>query len=158
MKVQEVISLKEYDRCAPSEWPHRVPDVKSLDLAERLGDCIYDYSGGRPKQRPSVHGPANKKTDLGGKNALISVDFYYFGNRAIPLPNDLLPICPTTQGHRSRMNEPYRRTFEAWLRGLGLAPGQLYGWPDAVVDWNALAACGGCLERASDDEGDEDDG
>lgn len=86
MKVAEVMSLAEYDRRAPKEWPHRIPDMSSCDLAARLGDCIYDFAGPRPKQRAGVHGPANQKTDLGGKNALIATDFYYFGNRAIPIP------------------------------------------------------------------------
>ena len=59
MRVDEVLSLAEYDYFAPSRWPHRVPDLTSLDLSERLGDCIYDFLSGEPVQRPSVHGPLN---------------------------------------------------------------------------------------------------
>jgi hypothetical protein len=107
MRVEEVLLLEEYDRRAPTDWPHRIPDPDSADLSERLGDCIYDFSGGRPVQRPGVHGPMNVDTDLGGKNALVSRDFYYFGSRAIPLPNDLLPICHQTQSHKSDANAPF---------------------------------------------------
>jgi len=154
MKVQEVMSLRDYDLRAQKEWPDRIPEIDSLDLVSRLGDCIYDFSGRKPVQRPSVHGPANVKTDLGGKNALLSREFYYFGSRAVRLPDNLLPICPETQGHRSRKNEPYKIPFNRWLLGLNLSPGQLYGWPDAILDWETIARCGGCLQRSADDEGE----
>src|SRR5262249_41652658 len=55
MQVQEVLSLREYDREANARWPHRIPRIDSADLSERLGDCIYDYSSGLPVQRPGVH-------------------------------------------------------------------------------------------------------
>ncbi len=154
MRVEEVLSLKEYDHQAPSRWPHRIPNAQSADLSERLGDCIYDYASGGPDQRQSVHGPANAATDLWGENVLISRDFYYFGNRAIRLPDYLLPICHQTQGHRSDSNSPYFDQFISWLRSLKLARGQLYGWPDFMVDWAAIASCGGCTTRKLDDEND----
>lgn len=151
MKVEEVVTLKDYDARAPKEWSCKIPDLQSLDLADRLGDCIYDYSvGPKPAQRPSVHGPKNIKTDLGGKNALISKEFYYFGGRAKQLPANLIHICPLAQGHRSHKNEPYRAAFETWIRSLGLSPGQLYGWPDSIIDWNIIKQCGGCIDRARD--------
>src|SRR6266498_3405408 len=57
MRVEKVLSLKDYDQQAISNWPHRIPNVRSADLSERLGDCIYDYSNGNAIPRPSVHGP-----------------------------------------------------------------------------------------------------
>jgi hypothetical protein len=156
MRVEAVLSLEEYDRRAPADWPHRIPNARSADLSERLGDCIYDYSHGDPISRPGVHGPENRDTDLGGKNVLISRDLYYCGSRAIPLPDNLLPICHQTQGHKSKANAPYFERFVSWLRGLNLSPGQLYGWPDFVVDWADVPACGGCIVRKLDDERDEE--
>lgn len=155
MRVEEVLSLKEYDEQASARWPHRIPNVRSADLSERLGDCIYDYSRGTPFQRPSVHGPGNLKTDLSGQNVLISHDFYYFGHRATGLPDYLHPICHQTQGHRSDSNAPYLDQFVDWLRGLGLRAGEMYGWPDFVVDWASDASCGGCSARKLDGEKDE---
>ena len=93
MVVQEAISLAQYDRRAPQEWPQRIPNLMSRDLADRLGDCIYNYGAGDPpEQRAGVHSAANRKADIGGMNVLLSWDFYYFGNRAIKLREDLLPI------------------------------------------------------------------
>jgi hypothetical protein len=155
MCVEDVLSLEAYDKRAPKDWPNRIPNVVSADLSERLGDCIYDFSQGTPVQRPSVHGPDNVKTDLSGENVLLSRDFYYFGNHAIALPDDLLPICHQTQGHKSDSNAPFFDRFVAWLRGLHLEPGQIYGWPDVVIDWAAILSCGGCISRKLDDESDE---
>lgn len=154
MRVEDVLSFKEYDQQAPTRWPHRVPNVRSADLSERLGDCIYDYSKGAPSQRPSVHGRNNVETDLGGQNVLISGDFYYFGSRAIRLPDYLLPICHQTQGHKSDSNAPYFDQFVAWLRNLGLVPGQVHGWPDSIVDWGGVYSCDGCSIRKLDGEND----
>ncbi len=156
MRVEEVLSLQDYDRLAPTRWPHRIPNPSSLALHERLGDCIYDFSGVRPKQRQGVHGLVNVDTDLSGKNVLISRDFYYFGGRAKRLPDNLLPIIHQTQGHRSKSNAPYFQEFVSWVRSIVPTPGQLYGWPDFVVEWSAVASCGGCTIRQIDDEHDPD--
>jgi hypothetical protein len=75
MHVEEALPLEEYDRQAHARWPDRIPNLKSADMSERLGDCIYDYSTGTAMQRPSVHGPLNIVTDLAGQNALVSWDF-----------------------------------------------------------------------------------
>jgi len=144
MRVERVLSLQEYDLLAPKQWPHRIPDLTSPNLWDRLGDCIYDYSQGRPRQRASVHRSQNIKKDLSGFNVLISRDYYYFGSRALRLPSRLLPICHQTQGHRSKANGPYFALFVSWLRGLGVSRG-LLGWPDYLVRWGRLVSCrNGC--------------
>jgi Nucleotide modification associated domain 2 len=151
MQVEEVVPMSEYDRRAPHEWDHRIPKPTSRDLADRLGDCIYDYSAGDPPyQRASVHGPGNLDADLSGENVLISADFYYLGSNAIPLPPDLLGICHQTQGHRSNGNISFFDTFVHWVRGLKFGVGQLYGWPDTIVDWRAAFASLGCASRAGE--------
>ena len=152
MRVEDVLSLADYDRQCRQHWRHRIPDVTSSDLSERLGDCIYDYSQGAPVQRPGVHGPLNMKKDLSGLNVLISKHFYYFGSRALALPQHLLGICHQTQGHRSDANDPFFDDFVQWIDGSGRQVAQLYGWPDFIVDWETTIACGGCLARDADDQ------
>lgn len=155
MRVEEVHTMSDYDRLAPTHWPHRIPNVQSMALQDRLGDCIYDYSrGGAPTLRTGVHGPANYRSDLSGENVLVSRDFYYFGGRALKLPDDLHLICHQTQGHRSTSNAPHVNRFIEWVRGLLRPPGQMYGWPDFVVEWAAVASCGGCTIRKLDNEND----
>jgi hypothetical protein len=149
MQISDVMSLAEYDRRAPAEWPHRIPDMGSKELARRLGDCIYDFSDGEPKQRRGVHGEINVPVDLGGMNALVSRErFFYFGREAIALPEHLAGICPPRQGHRSFANEGKLGPFVEWLESLGLAPGQLHGWPDVTLKWDEFKACGGCIPRS----------
>lgn len=153
MRVEEVVPLAEYDRRAPQEWPHRIPNLQSLDLADRLGDCIYDFGAGErepPKQRPGVHAAENIKADLDGVNALVSRHFYYFGNRPIELPEGLKKICHQGQGHKSNANDPYVERFVNWLEGLGLRAGQIYGWPDFIIDWSSERVACGCEPRAQE--------
>jgi hypothetical protein len=149
MKVDEGIPLSEYDRRAPLEWPCKVPNPISFDLADRLGDCIYDYSvpGHPPFQRAGVHGPQNIPVDLGGMNVLLSRDFYYFGSAAIPLPSNLIAICHQGVGHKSKANAHSVAPFQSWIRGLNLSIGQLHGWPDTIVNWTAANSGCGCNER-----------
>jgi len=151
MKVERVLSLKKYDEYAAEKWPDRIPNTNSPDLTERLGDCIYDFSKGDPVQRASVHGSPNVTRDLSGENVLLSWDFYYFGNRAIPLPNRLFPICHQTQGHRSKANAEYLALFESWIRSLKLSTGQ-HGWPDFIVNWDSHATHGACSGCEDDEE------
>lgn len=152
MRVEEVLSMQEYDRQAPTRWPHRIPKIDSRDLSERLGDCIYDFSSNEVKQRPSVHGPSNIKKDLRGENVLISTDFYYFGSRARQLPDHLLSIIHQTQKHKSDANNPYVEPFVKWIRTIAPTHGQLFGWPDRIIDWDSLGKCNGCSERALNKE------
>src|SRR6266853_1360984 len=155
MRVDDVITFDEYDRRAPMEWPAKVPQPISRDLAERLGDCIYDYTNGSPpRQRSGVHGPGNMKTDLSGVNVLLSRDFFYFGSKAIPVPPHLMSICHQSQGHKSKANTPYVADFVVWITGLGLERGQLYGWPDLMVDWSAAHKGCGCDPRAQESVND----
>ncbi len=81
MRVEEVLSLREYDQQANARWPYRIRNVRSADLSERLGGCIYPQNSQLPSQRHSVHDAGNVETDLGSENVLISHDFYYFGRR-----------------------------------------------------------------------------
>ena len=105
MRVDQVLTLRDYDRLAPTHWPHRVPNPQSAIMSDRLGDCIYDFSGGAPVQRAGLHAAQHVATDLSGENVLVTV------------------------------NAPLVEPFLRWLYGLGLEPNHLYGWPDGVPEW-----------------------
>lgn len=79
MEVSSVMTLADYDAWTTAHLPAKIPDVKSPNLHCRVGDSIYDHSSpGRVQQRPGVHLSGNRKTDLDGKNALLSLHFYYW--------------------------------------------------------------------------------
>jgi hypothetical protein len=146
MRVDQALSLRDYDRLAPTHWPTKIPNLGSPIIADRLGDCLYDFSTGAPVQRPGVHGPKNMPTDLRGQNVLLSRHFFYFGGSAIPLPANLHGLIHQTQAHKVTVNAPLLPPFLKWLYSLGLDPNHLYGWPDGVPDW-ATAARSGCAAR-----------
>lgn len=149
MRVDQILSLREYDRLAPIYWPSRIPDLASPVISNRLGDCIYDFSVIPPRQRPGVHGPDNMPVDLRGENVLISRNYYYFGRNAIPLPKSLGNLVHQTQGHKVTANDPLVQPFLNWIDSLNLDACHLYGWPDGVPDW-ANAPRSGCARRCRD--------
>ncbi|HEY3876247.1 MAG TPA: hypothetical protein VGM92_12280, partial [Candidatus Kapabacteria bacterium] len=93
MEVTNKMSLSEYDSYVAEHAPKKLPDLRSSDPPRWVGDCIYDFSQETgPLQRKGVHNAINIPTDLGGKNALLSERFYYFGSKAIDIPYDLQVI------------------------------------------------------------------
>lgn len=132
MRVDQVLTMREYDELAPTYWPSRIPNLASPIVADRLGDCIYDFSKGAPTQRPGVHSPQNVATDLSGRNVLVSRHYFYFGANAIPLPAHLRPLVHQTQSHKVTANEPFVHPFLEWIASLALEPNHLYGWPDGI--------------------------
>jgi hypothetical protein len=143
MRVDQVLTWRDYDRLAPEYWPSRIPNLASPVICDRLGDCIYDFSAGAPIQRPGVHTAVHMPTDLSGQNVLLSRHFFYFGANAIVLPPDLLPLVHQTQSHKVKANDSLVAPFLAWIASLHLEPNYLYGWPDGVPDWDKLAErCG----------------
>ena len=135
MRVDQVLTLRDYDRLAPTHWPHRVPNPQSAIMSDRLGDCIYDFSGGAPVQRAGLHAAQHVATDLSGENVLVSRHYFYFGQNAVPLPPRLRELVHQTQAHKVTVNAPLVEPFLRWLYGLGLEPNHLYGWPDGVPEW-----------------------
>ncbi len=120
MRITKITSMQEYDTFCKENYPGKIPDWDSGDYTKRIGDCIYDFSNSsnpsNPKIRKAVHTEKNMKTDLGGQCALLSTEFYYFGNNPKPLPNNLKGIIKQGQGHRSTSNDEYVDDFIEWIR------------------------------------------
>jgi len=129
MRVTDKMTMQEYDALTRERLPNKIPDWFNRDWRRRVGDSIYDFTTIPPKQRKSVHDVRAVERDLGGGYALLSTDFYYFGDQAVALAGDLLPILAKTQGHRSNVNGPYLDRFVAWIRGLGCESGTVAGEP-----------------------------
>jgi hypothetical protein len=153
MCVTMKITLEEYDTFCQLNAPKKIPNWRDRDFGRRMGDCIYDFfDGPEPKLRWSVHNEGNRVRDLGGKYALISKHYYYFGNHPIQLPIALRPIIHDTQGHKSEANQPYLALFVEWIENLGMRPNHLYGEPqmkkEFARDMDVQAKCSlSCLEK-----------
>lgn len=130
MRVTGKMTLEEYDEYCRAELRQKIPAWHHRDWRRRLGDCIYDYSSGRrPRIRQGVHDSHNRKRDLGGRFALLSRDFYYFGDHPLALPRSLQAIAPPQQGHRSNANSKQMRPFLRWLARRELKRNGLFGSP-----------------------------
>ena len=129
MRVSQKMTMEAYDAFVKANIANKIPKWFSRDVRRRLGDAIYDFSSKPPKLRQSVHTEKNRDSDLGGKYALLSDHFFYFGDRPKQLPDHLLPIVKQGSGHRSRANDPFVEAFLNWLKSLGLEPNKLYGKP-----------------------------
>lgn len=121
MKVTRKMTLQQYDDFCSTELTGKIPKWFTGTFKQRVGDCIYDYSKGEsPKLRASVHKELNRKRDLGGKCVLLSHEFYYFGDKPVPLPDELRPIVKSNQGHKRVESEFLIRSFEEWISKLPL--------------------------------------
>lgn len=131
MKVTEKMTMQEYDNYCIKWLRGKIPNWRTNNYIDKVGDCLYDFSDPKnPKlRRPSVHKPENMKTDLGGKYALLSSHYYYFGDKSsnFELPENLFPIINQRQGHKSDLNATYFEEFVRWISQFEL--NKLYGEP-----------------------------
>lgn len=157
MKVTQKMTMSAYDAHTKVALPKKIPVWGSRTLRLRLGDSIYDFSHQPATQREGVHNHKNEVTDLKGKYALLSTHFYYFGDQAIPLPQNLKAIAQNQQGHRRQLNAQYAEKFIDWIDSRGHEPGALVGNP--LLDLSkSKSACGWCAGgRAEGDAQDVED-
>lgn len=156
MRVSTVLPMRDYDRYCRESLPQKIPLWDSTDFRRRVGDCIYDYSRrGKPSIRKSVHDEGNRKTDLGGKNVLLSDYFYYFGRDAAQLPDHLLGIRHRTQGHKSRANDSYENAFVQWIDTLGRPRNLVVGEPqlkELILNLNQSECRAKCASRDREED------
>jgi hypothetical protein len=115
MEITTKMTLEEYDQHCKTNLLIKIPDEKSKTYEKLVGDCIYDFSASPPKIRGKIHNIENRPTDLGGKYALLSNRFYYFGNAPVDLDEDLLSIVKHSSGHISNSNDQYFEKFINWI-------------------------------------------
>jgi hypothetical protein len=156
MKVTSKMTMEEYDQFCKTFVPKKKPDWRNRDYRMRMGDCIYNYVGGsnNPKMRTGVHIEANMEKDLSGLYALVSKQFYYFGDQPVKLPDDLRPIMLATQGHKSDADQEYVDLFVNWIEGLDIIPNKAIGEPQLKKQYTRekelQAACS--MRDAEEDE------
>jgi hypothetical protein len=143
MLVTQKMTMEDYDLFTRSELRSKIPKWNSKDLRKCVGDSIYDFSKDPPCLRKSVHIEENRATDLSGGWVLLSDHFFYFGDKPIDLPQEILGIVKQGQGHRSNSNAPYFNKFVQWIHSLGYPPGSLIGkpqmWQNVEVPLGACA-------------------
>lgn len=157
MLVTKKLTLSDYDVHCRQYLPGKIPDWTSGNYSRIVGDCIYDYSEGeRPLLRESVHDDGNIESDLGGEYALLSDDFYYFGDKEIELPVKFGDIRHG-RGHKSNVNDPYKNDFVIWLRGLGFDHNKMIGIPKLKSELEPNSKCKGHCSRIDKDDAEYDE-
>ncbi len=131
MKVTSKMTLMEYDQFCKTFLPKKKPDWRNHDYRMRMGDCIYNFVAGpdNPKMRTGVHTEENMEKDLSGLYALVSKQYYYFGDQPIKLPSNLYPITQTPQGQISAAHQEYFEDFVNWIEDLDITPNKALGEP-----------------------------
>lgn len=120
MRITDKMTLSKYNEHCLIQLPNKIPQPGSQDWRLRMGDCIY-YDEGLEKLslRPhSIHKIEHSERDLGGKNVLLSHEFYYFGEKAVIIPDHLKQLIKRNQGHLKIMNELLIAQFEEWIKGF----------------------------------------
>ncbi|HEY5747229.1 MAG TPA: hypothetical protein VIU12_14200 [Chryseolinea sp.] len=154
MKVTDKMSLRKYDKYCKSILPNKIPDINNEDYRRRVGDCIYDYTDGYDHTlRPSVHGKGNVERDLRGINALLSEEFYYFGDHAEDIPKEFSILVRQGQGHQSTRNQFIKDEFVLWIAS-SFEKNKIYGNPQVRVEFKEDAEGNTCasVRRESADE------
>ena len=135
MKVTSKLTLQEYDQFCKTFLPKKMPDWGNRDYRRRMGDCVYNYASPVPKMRMSIHTEDNREQDLSGEYALLSKQFYYFGNKPVKLPDELHSIIPTTRGDQPDANQPYVEAFVHWIESLDHRPNKVIGEPQLKEEY-----------------------
>jgi len=157
MKISDIKTLQEYDDFCKTSLPNKIPNWRSSDWRLSMGDCIYDYTNRiDPIIRKGVHDEGNRKKDLSGINALLSDNFYYFGERAIFLPSYLKDLIKRNQGHKKIENINLISKFEEWIiklpKNMVCADPQMRSEFDKELTDDIIAKC---AKRHFDEDEDE---
>jgi hypothetical protein len=120
MKIKEKIKMENYWN--DPRFQYKKPNMQG-SLVSRFGDNIYfKDTFGKWQQKDSAHsnldGSCNQdhlKKDVSGVNALISDDFYYFGDRAPELPVQFDSMIIEKQGQKLVRPLELCLDFISWL-------------------------------------------
>lgn len=136
MKVEEKITFNEYWN--DPRFQCKKP-VLNGPLKVMYGDNIYHQNSGKWIQEDSAHSLIDKTNtehltrDTGGKYVLISKNFFYFGNKAIPIPEKFVSEIPC-KGRNFCSKQLKDHTIEDFVNWLNnkYTPGIIYGDP---INW-----------------------
>jgi Nucleotide modification associated domain 2 len=114
MRISEIVPLEIYG--SDPSFASKRPKFDGAHWRQ-FGDSIYYRNKqGAWQQRPSQHGTEEMDRDLRGENVLMAEEFYYFGQKAVPLPSELLPLVKKGPGHRRCTEPQLEERLASWLR------------------------------------------
>ena len=113
-QISEVVTLAQYG--GDLRLACKRPSVGKQSW-NRLGDCIYFQQPGWTwvQRRNLFHNEKDIARDLGGLNALVCEQFWYFGGTAPLLPDQFLSGVKRGPGHRCDAMQPFIDGLARWL-------------------------------------------
>lgn len=137
MKVKYVVPYKCY--WMDSRFASRKPSPKTA--ISRRGDNIWHFEDGRWRVvAGAFHDMSHLERDISGTNALISTDFFYFGNQAVAVPKRFIRLLATTQGHKNTFDSAKIKSFWNWVKSKAEKSGRI-GNPFEFTDDGCRAQC-----------------
>tara|TARA_R110002111_G_scaffold62909_1_gene103943 strand:- start:389 stop:832 length:444 start_codon:yes stop_codon:yes gene_type:complete len=119
MQVKEIISFDEYWN--DFRFSHKKPKTNG-SLVQMYGDNFYhkDVKSKDWIQEASAHSVTSRtkhiKRDTSANKVLISSNFYYLGDNAVPIPKDYLEICKKGPGMKYRGLDEIGSKFIEWVQ------------------------------------------
>jgi hypothetical protein len=143
MQIDEIIPYNKY--YGDSRFAAKIPDYEKGKVVYKCGDNIYKpLPNGNFQQLQSMHSngtnenPKTKAHDLGGKNVLISKNFYYFGQKALNLPETLAEL-KVGRAHKNKFSSDVVSTFLDFIArqtaGVNAPPSS---WPLNDDSWRMV--------------------
>jgi hypothetical protein len=113
MRVGEVLPYDEYWR--DSRFACRKPSGRTR--VSRCGDNIWHRDAeGQWRTAPSgYHDQRHQKRDTSGRNVLVATEYYYFGRKAIRVPERFSGLLAKTQGHKNERDADKINGFWQWI-------------------------------------------
>jgi len=148
MEVNEILSFSKYYK--DKRFSKKIPNFEENTVIHKSGDNIYEpLSNGKFRQKRSMHSknksetenPKTKKSDLSGKNVLISTNFYYFGSKAKDIKQYDLEALIVGRGHRNNFSLEVINKFNNFIKFIskqkqkGLIA-QPTNWPENDSSWS----------------------
>lgn len=123
MKIEEKLTFNEY--WEDERFESKKPIIEG-SLVKMYGDNIYHQDANNKEwiQEDSAHsldqGVTNEnhmKRDIGGKYVLVSQEFYYFGENAPKIPEELKNVCNEGRDMKYKtIPQEVRESFVLWLK------------------------------------------
>lgn len=140
MEVKEILTFHEYYH--DKRFSKKIPDYTLNITIYKTGDNIYKpLKAGGFQQLQSFHSDglnerhSTKNHDLGGKNVLVSDNYYYFGSEAIPLHPDLKELI-VARGHKNHFSQEVIQMFLDYIsketKKIKASPSK---WPENDLSW-----------------------
>lgn len=120
MKVSEIIDINSY--WLDPRFAYKKP-VMDGTLSTMFGDNFYYLDSNNNwaqfdcahRNPDGVYDDEHFRKDTSGENALISEEYYYFGDKAPQIPDNLINVCHSTQGSKIVKPAELAKEFIDWL-------------------------------------------